>query len=106
MCVCLLWVRHSGCFFLAVVKLMLMSRSALRDIYIDDILNINHPYIEQIVGYNYPRELQLHKADSFDTNAQFLIWTSILQNLRQSDGLTFEVVSSPLLGADFLSQTL
>ena len=40
--------------------------------YLDDLLNIDNPYFEQIVGQIYPTELQLNKANSSDTEAPFL----------------------------------
>ena len=40
--------------------------------YLDDLLNINNPYFEQMVGQIYPTELQLNKANSSDTKASFL----------------------------------
>ena len=39
--------------------------------YLDDLLNIDNPYFEQIVGQIYPTELQLNKANSSDTEAVF-----------------------------------
>ena len=33
-------------------------------IYLDDLLNIDNPYFEQMVGQIYPIELQLNKANS------------------------------------------
>ena len=41
--------------------------------YLDDLLNIDNPYFEQMVGQIYPTELQLNKANSSDTEAPF--WT-------------------------------
>ena len=41
--------------------------------YLDDLLNIDNPYFEQMVGQIYPTELQLDKANSSDTEAPF--WT-------------------------------
>ena len=38
--------------------------------YLDDLL-IDNPYFEQMVGQIYPIELQLNKANSFDTEAPF-----------------------------------
>ena len=35
--------------------------------YLDALLNIDNPYFEQVVGQIYPTELQLNKANSFDT---------------------------------------
>ena len=40
--------------------------------YLDDLLNIDNPYFEQMVGQIYPSELQLNKANSSDTEAPFL----------------------------------
>ena len=40
--------------------------------YLDDLLNIDNPYFEQIVGQIYPTELQLNKANSSDIEAPFL----------------------------------
>ena len=40
--------------------------------YLDDLLNIENPYFEQMVGQIYPTELQLDKASSSDTEAPFL----------------------------------
>ena len=41
-------------------------------IYLDDLLNIDEPYFEQMVGQIYPTELQINKANSSDTEAPFL----------------------------------
>ena len=40
--------------------------------YLGDLLNVDNPYFEQIVGQIYPTELQLNKANSSDTEALFL----------------------------------
>ena len=40
--------------------------------YLDDLLNIDNPYFEQMVGQIYPTELQLNKANSSNTEAPFL----------------------------------
>ena len=39
--------------------------------YLDDLLNIDTPYFEQMVSQIYPTELQLNKANSSDTEAPF-----------------------------------
>ena len=39
--------------------------------YLDDLLNIDKPYFEQLVGQIYHTELQLNKANSSDTEAPF-----------------------------------
>ena len=40
--------------------------------YFDDLLNIDNPYFEQMVGQIYPSEFQLNKDNSSDTEAPFL----------------------------------
>ena len=40
--------------------------------YLDDLLNIDNPYFEQMVGQIYPTELQLYKATSIDIEGPFL----------------------------------
>ena len=39
--------------------------------YLDNFLNNDNPYFEQMVGQIYPTELQLNKANSSDTEAPF-----------------------------------
>ena len=48
--------------------------------YLDDILNIDNPYFEQMVGHIYPTELQLNKANSSDTKAPFLDLNLLITN--------------------------
>ena len=40
--------------------------------YLDDLLNIDNPNFEQMVGQIYSSGLQLNKANSSDTEAPFL----------------------------------
>ena len=40
--------------------------------YLDDLLNIDNPYFEQMVGQIYPIEHQLNTENSSDTKAPFL----------------------------------
>ena len=40
--------------------------------YLDDLLNNDNPYFEQMVGQIYPNELQLNNANFSDTEAPFL----------------------------------
>ena len=40
--------------------------------YLDDLLNIDSPYFEQMASQVYPTELQLYKAYFSDTEASFL----------------------------------
>ena len=39
--------------------------------YLDDILNINNGYFDNMVSQIYPSELQLNKANTSDTEAAF-----------------------------------
>ena len=48
--------------------------------YLDDILNINYAYFDNMVGQIYPSELQLNKANTSDTEATFL--GSLIHRLR------------------------
>ena len=75
--------------------------------YLDDLLNIDNPYFEQMVGQIYPTELQLNKANSSDTEAPFLdLNLSITNGIVSSkiydkrDDFNFEIVNFPLLDGD------
>ena len=48
--------------------------------YLDDILNINSVYFDNMVRQIYPLELQLHKDNPFDTEAAFLDFNLSLFN--------------------------
>ena len=72
--------------------------------YLDDLLNIDNPYFEQMVGQIYPTELQLNKANSSDTEAPFLdLNLSITNGIVSSkiydkrDDFNFEIVNSHFL---------
>ena len=53
--------------------------------YLDDLLNIDNPYYEQMVGQIYPTELQLIKANYSDTEAPFLdLNLSITNGIKSS----------------------
>ena len=41
--------------------------------YLDDILNINNVYFDNMVSQIYPSELQLNKANTSDTEAFFFL---------------------------------
>ena len=45
--------------------------------YLDDLLNIDNPYFEEMVNQIYPHELQLIKANTSDTEAPFFGFTSV-----------------------------
>ena len=40
--------------------------------YLDDIININNVYFDNMVSQIYPSELQLYKANTSDSEAAFL----------------------------------
>ena len=42
--------------------------------YLDDLLKIDNPYFEQMVGQIYPTELQLNKTNSSETEVPFFTW--------------------------------
>ena len=70
--------------------------------YLDDLLNIDNPYFEQMVGQIYPTELQLNKANTSDSEAPFLdLNLSITNGIVSSkiydkrDDFNFEIVNFP-----------
>ena len=48
--------------------------------YLHNLLNIDTPYFEQMVGQIYPTELQLNRANSSDTEAPFLDFNLSITN--------------------------
>ena len=71
---------------------------------LDDLLNIDNIYFEQIVNQIYPTELQLNKANSSGTEAPFLDLnlsifneTVSTKNYDKRDDFDFEVVNFPFL---------
>ena len=75
--------------------------------YLDDLLNIDNSYFEQMVGQIYPSELQLNKANSSDTEAPFLdLNLSITNGIVSSkiydrqDDFNFEIVNFPFSDGD------
>ena len=74
---------------------------------LDDLLIIDNPYFEQMVGKIYPSELQLNKANSSDTEAPILdlnlsITNSIVSSkiYDKRDNFNFEIVNFPFLDGD------
>ena len=45
--------------------------------YLDDLLNIDNIYFDQMVDCKYPTDLQLNKANSSDTEAHFFKFESM-----------------------------
>ena len=75
--------------------------------YLDDLLNIAHPYFEGMVNRIYPPELLLNKANSSDTEAPFLdLYLSISNGFVSStihdkrDDFDFDIVKFPFLASD------
>ena len=75
--------------------------------YLDDILNINNVYFDNLVSQIYPSELQLNKANTSDTEAAFLdLHLSISNDIVSTkiydkrDDFDFEIVKFPLLDGD------
>ena len=75
--------------------------------YLDDLLNIDNLYFEQMVGQIYPTELQFYKVNSSNTEAPFLdLNLSITNGIVSSkiygkwDDFNFEIVNFPFLDGD------
>ena len=74
---------------------------------LDDILNINNVYFDNMVSQRYPSELQLNKANTSDTEAAFLdLHLSISNDIVSTkiydkrDDFDFEIVNFPFLDDD------
>ena len=72
--------------------------------YLDDLLNIDYPCYEKMVGQIYPTERQLNKANSSDTEAPFFylnlsITNGIVssKNYDKQDDFNFEIINFPFL---------
>ena len=75
--------------------------------YMDDILNINNVYFDNIVSKINPSELQLNKVNTSDTEAAFLdLHLSISNDIVSTkifdkrDDFNFEIVNFPFLDGD------
>ena len=75
--------------------------------YLDDILNTNNVYFDNMVSQIYPSELQLNKANTSDTEAGFLdLHLSISNDIVSTkiydkrDNFDFEIVNFPFLDGD------
>ena len=75
--------------------------------YLDDILNINNVYFDNMVSQIYPSQLQLNKANTSDTEATFLdLHLSISNDIvsikiyDKRDDFDFEIVIFPFLDGD------
>ena len=75
--------------------------------YLDDILNINNVYFDNMVSQINPSELQLNKVNTFDTGAPFLdLHVSISNDIvsikiyDKLDDFDFEIFSFQFLDGD------
>ena len=77
---CDLQVAYLFLFFYEIDFMMSLSDDKQADVidaftttsrYLDDILNINNVYFDNMVSQIYPSELQLNKANTSDTEAAF-----------------------------------
>ena len=75
--------------------------------YLDDLLNIDNIYFDQMVDRIYPTELQLKRANSSDTEAPFLDLNLCISNGTVStkiydkrDDYDFDIVNFPFLDGD------
>ena len=80
--------------------------------YLDDILNINNVYFDNLLSKLYPSELQLNKAYTSDTEAAFLdLHLSISNDIvsikiyDKRDDSDFEIINFPFLDSDIPRST-
>ena len=74
---------------------------------LEDILNINNVYFDNMVSQIYPSELKLNKANTSDTKATFLDLRLSISNdivstkiYDKRDDFDFEIVNYPFLDGD------
>ena len=79
----------------------------------DDILNINNVYFDNMIGHIYPTDIHLNKANTSDTEAAFLdLHLSIPNDIASTkiydkrDDLDFEIVNFPFLDGDIPRSTI
>ena len=91
--------------------MMSLSDDKLADViysrYLDDILNINNVYFDNMVSQIYPSELKLNKANASDTEAAFLDFHLSISNdivstkiFDKRDDFDFGIVNFPFLDGD------
>ena len=92
------------------IRLTLLRLSIPR--YLDDLLNIDNIYFDQMVDWIYPTELQLNRANSSDTEAPFFDLNLCISNGTVStkiydkrDNFDFDIVNFPFLDGDVPRRT-
>ena len=110
------------CFFFVMRDFMKsLSRENQADIieafnstsrYLDDLLNIDNIYFDQMVDRIYPTELQLNRANSSNTEAPFLDLNLCISNgtvstkiYDKGDDFDFDIVNFPFLDGDVPRRT-
>ena len=92
-----------------IIRLMSLMRLTLHpeSRYLDDILNINNVYFDNMVSQIYPSELQLNTANTSDTEAAFLdLHLSISNDIGSTkindkrDDFDFEIFNFQFLDGD------
>ena len=80
--------------------------------YLDDLLNIDNIYFDQMVDRIYPTQLQLNRANSSDTEASFLDLNLCISNGTVStkiydkrDDFDFDIVNFPFPDGDVPRRT-
>ena len=79
--------------------------------YLDDLLNIDNIYFDQMVDRIYPTELQLNRANSSDTEAPFFHLNPCISNgtfskiYDKRDDFDFDIVNFPFLGGEVPRRT-
>ena len=80
--------------------------------YLDDILNINDVYLDNMVNQIYPSELQLNIVNTSDKEAALLDLDLSISNdivstkiYDKRDDFDFEIVNFPFLDGDFPRST-
>ena len=68
--------------------------------YLDDLLNIDDPYFEQMVGQIYPTELQLNKAPFLDLNLSITNGIVSSKIYDKRDDFNFKIVNFTYLDGD------
>ena len=79
--------------------------------YLDDLLNINNIYFDQMADRIYPTELQLNRANSFDTEAPFWDLNLCISNdtvstkIYHKRDFDFDIVNFPFPDGDVPRRT-
>ena len=80
--------------------------------YLDDLLNIDNIYFDQMMDRIYPTELQLNRANTSDTEAPFLDLNLCISNgivstkiYDKRDDFDFDIVNFPFLDGDVPRRT-